>query len=260
MSLTVTPQPTFWESVPFFFGSVPKKAYPTQEVPGDWCHVAMKKLDSEGKPIEEIFHYVMENSTGDLYGMQEKDHGAPSRLITVLKSTAILMGIPLYTICMIAWRPINFLADICELAMKAPSQFTADFQTKGIATALFNGVVQPICEVLPSFAENISRVVIAPLYALAMAFAALYGMIIPFEGMKLISQIEKSWHGNVSHRSDIRYIRRSWLSTTLCEDFKAARSGTVFYLGYCMQKRGNIHEKIEGKNRFTLVDHPSSEA
>jgi len=257
MSLTVTSQPNFWESVPFFFGSVSQKKYPTQEIPGDWCHVAVNKLDLKGNPIPEVFHYVMENSTGDLYGVQEKNLGAPSRFITAIKSTTILAAIFPYTICMVAWRFINFSADVFEIAMSVPSQFAADYQPKGIVTALTNGIFHPLTELLRSFTENISKVVRSPFYALAMAFAALYGILIPFEGMKLISKVEKAWHNNVSHRSDIRYSQGSWLSTTLFEDFKAARTGTVFYLGYCMQKRGNLHEKIEGKDRFTLIDHSS---
>lgn len=260
MSLTVTSQPNFWERVPFFFGSVPQKKYPTQEIPGDWCHVAVKKLNSKGKPIEEVFHYVMENSTGDLYGMQNQSHRPPSRLIIALKSATLFAGVAPYAICMVVWRIINFSADVFEIAVCVPSQFAADYQIKGMVTALSNGVFHPLTDLLHSFAENVTKVVRTPFYAIAMAFAAIYGILIPFEGMKLISRVEKAWHNNVSHRSDIRYIRGSWLSTTLCEDFKLARSGTVFYLGYCMQKRGNLYEKIEGKYRFTLIDHSSSGA
>ena len=261
MSLSAVPQPTFWQSLPFCVGTTFEKTYSSQEAPGDWCTITVKKLDEDGKPLNDLHRYVMENSTGDLYGMQDKLHGPPTRFTVAVKSGGICLITSFYAVLLVVWEHINLLADLSEIILKAPGNLAKDYQTKGVISALCNMAVVPLCQAACSFAEYVAQVAKAPIFAIGLIFASFYGIFIPFEGMKQISQIESAWHGGATYKSDVRYKKGgSYLCTTLFEDFKSARSGSVLFLGYCMQKRGNIDELIKGKKRFTLVDQSSREA
>ena len=252
MALSGVSEASFLQRVPFFFGSVPVKTHIEQVIPGDWCSVTVQKRGSNGEVLDEPFSFIMENSTGDLYGIQSPS-GAPSRFFTSVKCAFIATGVLLYIPLMMAWRPINCVADIVETFLASPKLLADEYANKGLFVAMCNRVTADLSAVMESLARNVSKLVLTVLYAFPLLFAACYGVILPYEGMKQISIIESALHGNATYRSDIRYQRGSWLSTTLIEDFKAARTGQVFFLAYCMQKRGNIEEEVKGERRFTLI-------
>lgn len=259
MAHTVVVQPveqrSFCDGIPFFFGSVPKKVRYDQEIPGDWCHVEVEKVDKAGErwgtDSGEPFRYLMENSTGDLYGIQGE---APfSRPMTAVKCAGLCVGTPFYAICMVAWRIINFTADCTECILQMPAAFACSYRGKGLLLTLLETAIGVGSCFLHSLAENVAAVVKIPFYATALSFAALYGVLIPFEGMKWVGYIESRWHGGVSYRADVRYRNRSLLSATLFEEYAQAREGGVLFLAFCMQKRGNIGDRIKGKYRFALI-------
>lgn len=221
----------------------------------DWGHVTVKKRDLDGTLVEKPFRYLMEKSTGDLYGIQGTD--PPTRSIVAIKSAAICVGSLFYPMLVVAWKVMSFFADLTELGLNAPAAFSQKYSTKGFVVAITEVGATAVCTSLHSLAELVAGCAKIPFYATALFFASLYGILIPFEGMKWISKIESQWHEGATYQSDIRYNNVGWLSPTIIEDFKAARAGKVLFLAYCMQKRGNLFEEVNGTPRYTLIKKPS---
>lgn len=206
----------------------------------DWKAVSLRK--DGGQPVK----YIQELSTGDLYQYEPLN-----KLAT--KSFGIMLGTPFYTAGMMITNLIRVVVDVCRLVWKIFADFGSIWKEKG-GVAAFAHVFSTLLFELPvAVTHDLWRVVRSPFYGIGLFFAAFYGTFAPLEGRKWIAKVENGWHEGASFRNDVRYHGGCLQA---CENFQVSKmwenfnANSVFYLGYCMQVRGNINEKTAGANRF----------
>nr|NGX46450.1 hypothetical protein [Chlamydiota bacterium] len=115
-----------------------------------------------------------------------------------------------------------------------------------------------------SGAVNMWRIVRAPLFAVGVMFAAAWGLFSPYEGRKMIGKIEKEWHDGLTFKDDMRmgkdeqFLNKMDDCKKYSDDcgtcFTEIKTGKVFFLGWCMQVRGNIDAKVAGVAKYTLTN------
>ena len=158
--------------------------------------------------------YVLEKATGDLY-LPNLEKSELCRI--AMKATWIFFFTTLYAVGVMGYS----LAALA-LSIHHPSQYS----------------------------EKIWRICLVPLYALAMMGASLYTIACPLEGRKWISSVERSWHQNTPLSKHYPYYRQLFHPLKVAEKLA---SGHILFLAPCMQKRGNIKDKIGNECKFKLI-------
>jgi len=215
----------------------------------DWRQITVEKLNRYGRPVSnldgsrETFRYDLEESTGDLYGLLgDPDPG----YIIAFKSFQIFLVTPLYMASLMIANLLKVIGDVTSIFWKVLPQIAADLSQKGIVAALGNAIMAVTVEIPCEIVADLWRICRSPLYAVGMEIACLYGMISPYEGRKWIGKIESNWHERVPYYED---IRSATSETCLREIFK----GKIFFIAICMQKMGNIHDKVGELNKYIIL-------
>ncbi len=249
MSLAILP---CLETVfPHWFVNPPEKTSQSQKISGDWATVHLCKRTGSGKLDRFDRKYTLELSSGDLYGIPEKEPSKPYKI--ALKCAGIFVGTIFYTPGMMAFHSIQAILDITSIFWRVIPELINELRVKPVFASLANASIKITCEIPLKLIADIRRVVQSPLFALGMLFASLIGVIYPQEGRKWLGAVELQWHEGATYRQDFRYQLgdEGYKQATLCDLYRYAQAGNTFYLGYCMQKRGNINEMIKNKPRFT---------
>lgn len=167
--------------------------------------------------------------------------------ITAVKCFELVIGIPFYLATYIGWNIIRIplvalgtiLVSLGRL-IAHPNKVQCVQLLKDIAWTAPKRIV-----------EDIWTVVRAPFFAIAMEFAAIYGIFKPVEGRKMIGQIERPWH-QYSRKHDVRYVDPNQDPLFLLKALADKDFDRTFYLAECMQPYGNLNDPhiLKEETRF----------
>lgn len=258
MASTVTSQPDCLQwCLPNWFAPVPKQEDNTTS---DWCEVSFTKRDKDatviyanGKPA--VFTLHLERSTGDLYGRRNHKGQLDRPHEIAWKSFGILVGTSFYAVGGMLCHAAKIIIDITSIFWRYIPQAIHKLWQKGVVLALVDYCFS-VCLVVPNeVVKDLWRIVRTPLFALGLMGAAFYGMFSPLEGRKWMARIELEWHEGYDYHFDPRSRRSDTecKNSTLEQDIQRLADEEFWYLGYCMQKRGNIDEKVvSGKRKWEI--------
>lgn len=258
MATLAVSKSNFFETwYPAWFASIPKKKREGQNISGDWSRVTLFKRDHLGKVITndskkpKKFYYHLENSTGTLYGVQQKKKNDKPYHIAV-KALLIFLNTPFYTELMMGAHLMHLGRDITSFFWRVIPQGIKNIYRKGLIAALGHTFLTILWEIPRAITTDIWRIVRDPIYAFGMMAASFFCIFFPLEGRVWLDRIEREWHEGASYRLDVGYGKsEEELKKMGCARlFSQLMSGKVFFLGYCMQRRGNIEEKIAENPRF----------
>ncbi|NGX59372.1 MAG: hypothetical protein KR126chlam3_00523 [Chlamydiae bacterium] len=241
---------------PTWFAPVPEKNAKTGS--GDWRLVTMIKRDENGDVIGHptAFQYHLEDSTGDLYGVQEDKKGIDKPFVIAAKALGMFFYTPFYTLGMMTANCIRVAIDMTAIFWRIIPLFVQDIYRKGFFPSLGNATMSIVWDTPIEIAKDIWRIARSPIYGTGMMMASLFTFALPLEGRKWLGKIEYEWHEGVSYQMDIRHRKSQKQNEDLkfSEFISEIAKGKILYLGYCMQKRGNIHEIVAGNPRFEIFE------
>jgi len=243
---------------PTLFGPVPTQDEYHPKKHGDWRTVTLLKRDHTGEYVKNDsgtlrkFNFTQEVSTGDLYGIPKPHFPPDEPFVVAAKAIGMCVITPIYMLGMMIANAIKIVSDMTPIFWRVIPKLIADLNTKGIIGAFGNAFMAVVIEVPTEVVQDIWRICRSPLFAIGMMFACLYAPFSPFEARKWIGKIEKLWHEGTSYNMDVRLDQGK--DVDFAKLFSSALKGKIWFLGYCMQKRGNIADKVAGKDKFELYD------
>ncbi len=221
-----------------------------------FCDVLAIRRDDQGDPITSSIgaplhiQYTQEISTGDLYRRVD------DRFHLALKCGGISLATLFYAPGLVLVNFLKIVIDLSSFFWRVLPSFIQNLSTKGIVRATANLLMATLWQIPTAISEDIWRIARVPIYALGMISAGLVGLIAPMEGLRWIAKIEFAWHQKTSYQMDLRHRKTDKelcslrnipnLITEIC-------SGKILFLGYCIQKRGNIEDEVAGMKRFELL-------
>jgi hypothetical protein len=210
-----------------------------------WRKVVVHRLDAAGSPIKEEngvrareYRYIEDVKTGELYWDE-------SASVIAMKCAGIVLGLPTYLLTYAAWNmiklPLNITA-IINSTLDELSQNWGSGQLKEGARVLCEGFFTQLpARMFP----HIWNVVKSPLLAISLGSAAIYGMVDPFCGRKMIAHIEHAWQNNISYKYDLRKIKTADTGNIWFNFINDCHVSKAFYLAWCFQPRGNIKDSTK---------------
>lgn len=211
----------------------------------NWAVVSFRKHAPDGTLLPKRYDYIQDLQTGDLYVKE-------SPLVVAEKCYGLMLAAPFYMLGMMAVNTIRIATDTYLTAKRVLEEFGEVWKQRGLLEASANVFFAVIIEIPINIILDICRIVKAPFFAIGFFFAALYGVISPYEGRKWVGAVESAWHEGLDYHHDIRYNIPGGLESEeemsrTCQEIKA---GQIFFIAWCMQKRGNVNEKIQNLDRF----------
>ncbi len=156
--------------------------------------------------------------------------------ITALKCFELLIGIPLYLALYTSWHLLRTPITAVATLVSSFSKFVCHPCKSG--KQFLVDLVWTIPKIL---IQGIWTIVRAPFYAIAMEFAALYGLFRPCQGKALVGQAERAWHQKVRTK-DIRYVDPEAEPFYLAKALGKKDFSDTFFLAFCMQSYGNLSD------------------
>lgn len=215
----------------------------------DWKTIDVQKRDSRGKicnttvGLPQKFQYTLEVSSGDLYGLDGKPD--PAHVIAI-KAFFIFLGSSPYMACLMCANLVKIAIDITSVFWKIIPQMLSDISKKGFFDALGNGCMAVVYEIPKEIVLDVWRICRSPLFTVGLMLACLYTLVSPFEGRKWIGKIETQWHDGISYKMNLN-------KKTEPEQFYTDIAlGKVLFFAMCMQKMGNINDKVGGFDKFEI--------
>ncbi len=233
---------------------------PTQvDLGPNWRRAVFNKVDVTGNVVADSkgtpqkFTFIENLHTGDLH---LNDMGKD----IMFKSYAMFFALPFYTLGMIATAHIQAGVAIYNMTLKFFQDIKQGF-TELSPTKFITAPIGVLTDAALATAQLVWRVVRAPIFAICAALACIYMMFSPLDGRELYASIEAKWHDNATYRDVICYKNpycQEKSNEVTWEGWKhnwnLFLGGRVLFLAPCMQKRGNIDEKIQTsqgvKNHF----------
>jgi hypothetical protein len=238
------------------YGLPSPTAHPT--LPSNWRTVTLEKksITDTGTIQKQQFEYVEEISTGDLY-LKGLDRHEETGATIAQKCALLFLGLPFYTAVAIG---ANFVKIVTGTVFIAKRLFE-EMRTQPLPEALANIFFTLIYEIPAHIATCLRNIVKALIFAPPLAAACLYGTLNPFEGRKWISKIEGNWH-DADYHLDVRddclvsshpqgSFEKNWEECQSC--FRQIYDGKIIFYALCMQKRGNVNDKIGSLDRFVRI-------
>lgn len=222
----------------------------------DWRTVTVHKRNNEGEEckkgeVYQKFKYTMEVSTGDLYGLK----GDPDpRYIISLKAVAIFAFTSLWMVGIMTANLIKIGVDVTSIFWKVIPQMIRELYSKGIVSALGNAVMATIYEIPKEICLDIWRICRSPIFALGMEFASLYAIFSPYEGRKWIGKVESAWRDETPYRLNVNKLDNKKYDSDRFYLFKQISKGKILFMAICMQKMGNIYDKVGNLNKYEIVN------
>lgn len=215
--------------------------FPIEALPAGWATYTVPFLHRSGE--KEARYEVI-----DLKTEPKVRYLHEPMYVTACKCAGLVIGIPFFLMASISWHlirtPITALVTLCISLGRALS-----YRDKAHTIQFLKDLVWTVPK---GIVEGIWMIVRAPFYAVAMEFAALYGVFRPLEGRKAVAAIERGWH-QMPRTYDVRYADwdsdRSFVLKALGDkDF----NGT-FYLAFCMQPLGTLDDPHIIKEELCVV-------
>lgn len=216
----------------------------------DWRRITVEKLNRRGETeltaagMPKQFRYDLESSTGDLYGFKG-DPDAPETVAA--KSLLIFCITPLYLAGMICAHLLKTASDILSIFWKVLPQLIKDLSAKGPGASFGNTMMAVFIEIPLEIGADLLRICRSPFFAVALEIACLYTMISPYEGRKWIGKIENLWHEGLHYHLDVRDTDPARCFEEIVYD------GKILFLGICMQRMGNIHDKVRDLDKYRIL-------
>lgn len=208
----------------------------------EWEEISLSKRNQNTKNSTAYLYHI-EKSSQDLYLSDFPHHIA-------LKAIAMGVATPFYAMGVMAWNFLKILVDVSSIFWKVLPQLIDDFSRIGIVDALGNAFMASVWEIPTEVYKDIWRIARAPRYSLGLSLACAYAVISPLEGRKWISKIELDWHEGISYRGNLPCVGKK--KTSLYELIQHLAAGKFIFLGYCMQKRGNLQDQFNGISKFKI--------
>ncbi len=211
-----------------------------EALPNGWATAAVTFLHRNG--VRETRYEIIDLKTENRYSHE-------SMSITAFKCFELVVGIPLYLATYIGWNLIRMpliavgtiLVSLARL-IAHPNKIQCVQLLKDIAWTAPKRII-----------EDIWTVVRAPFYAIAMEFAAIYGVFKPVEARKMMGQIERSWH-QYSRKHDVRYQDPNLDPLFILKALTDKDFDRTFYIAECMQPYGNLNDPHIVKEETRFLD------
>jgi hypothetical protein len=181
-----------------------------------------------------VLPYIEDIKTGEI----QRDEPA---YIIATKCALIALGIPFYTMGKMAWSYFKTPFEISALAINT----LASAGERLLLGNLYESAVEMLrgFSQLPSvLGRALFDIVTAPLFALGIKLAGIYGIIRPYHGRKIEALIEFTWQRGVRCQEDFRKIPEREGENCLQAFVKDIQSFPPFYFAYCFQSRGNVND------------------
>jgi hypothetical protein len=138
------------------------------------CYIDRSTLDAQG------------NGKAYLYRVKEcQDHYSVSGVVAVVGTPPYLIGVIAYNLIRAVIAPLYVLVQLFRERILGGKPHEGEHPFK-------------LSDLPREFIRSIRRAVVAPFYALAYLFAALYSLVNPMGGRKLAAAIERDWNEGVS--------------------------------------------------------------
>ena len=228
---------------------------------GNWQRVTVNKLDAEGKPVvvageTRKYTYIMDAKTGDLYLDESKSTVA-------MKSWGIFMGAVPYGAIVMVSNVISIAIEICTIVWRVLAEFGETWKNKGAFDALASVFFALAWEVPKSVCKNVWNAVRPIFFTPGVMLGAAWGVFSPYEGRRMVAEVEQEWHDGLTYKDDFRMGKNENFLSKMddCKRysddcgtcFSEIKTGKVWFLGWCMQVRGNIHAKVAGVAKYSLA-------
>jgi hypothetical protein len=196
-----------------------------------WKTVVVEKSAREGgllvdaKTGNEKWMYLQDCRTGDLYWHQTQD-------LVRTKCWAVLAAAPFYTLGVMQWYFRRVFIDIIRIGFQTIRDLGKHWDEKG---AFLRMKGRELCTAVQN---NVSHLFAAPRHMIHVMSGAAFGLIDPYEGLRMVALAEKEWRRNVPIKEDYR--------NTCHKDgcIKGIFSANAFYLAYCFQPRRHISDPL----------------
>jgi hypothetical protein len=157
--------------------------------------------------------------------IDNRDPEHPMRMVgdevneIAMKCFLILIGLPFYTIGVMAVHAIRCVTLV--------------------GTNLANG---EFSEAFLSFIQEIWAVAKAPIYALAIEFYAILGIVCPLTMRIVIAKLERDWSGSERFHDIRRMESQDEYNNNIAQYFKERESKTTAFLAFCFQPLGELND------------------
>lgn len=213
----------------------------------DWRQVTLQRRNRDGSELQTRT-YIEEISTGDLYN----SYDSPSFIAQ--KAFRLLFGIPFYMAAVMCANLVKIITSTVNIIFRVVFEFAKTWNDKGAIEAFATVFYALSWEIPTTLANNIWRIIKAPLYAVALCLATPYALLSPYEGRKWIAKVESSWHEGTDYRNDYCYLTDHTCSEKSRPTMiKGILAGKIYFLALCMQPIGNIKDKVGDLDRFVRV-------
>jgi len=249
MTAAILPRPS--SLCPSWFGEIPTVKEKSQDTPGDWAYVQLKK----NKLLTHT--YMLQKSTGDLYlgellyeHEEKKTYHKVTRRDIALKAFAMGIGSIPYGIALMGSNLCKIPYKISSVVWELLPQLCQEALKLGVIPSITNFAIRTFCLLPMDILEKFWLIVRSPFYSIALIGACVAGVLSPLEGRVWIAHVEKEWHRGDSYKMSLQEMG----PITLSERISAIHKGKYPFLGWCMQKRGNIQDSDQGKRVYQWVE------
>lgn len=179
--------------------------------------------------------YIEDLKTGELY----KDE---QWLESANKCFLIALGNPLLSAAKILWKalksPFEITAVACDRLSRVRDLWSDGHVGRGLISLFY--ATYKIGGTLCSCLFDIVKI---PLFSLGIELGALYGIVKPYHGRKIVAMVEHAMQKGIPYKGDCIRGKDAKLNPDLYEiyDFHF-HSERPLYLAYCFQVRGNIKD------------------
>lgn len=214
-----------------------------------WKRVVVLKHDVQGNIIlnrtdRQLLRttYIKDSSTGDLYLNDDM-------VTAATKCAWIMLGVPIYTYIYMAFNLLRIPYDIYQIGKRTLEAFNTEWAQNNVGNAVAALATGIIWEIPRDVVLDLWNVVRAPFFAIAVFFAALYGVCVDaYVGRVYEAYIEHLWQHRVSRRQDFNYIQPPERMNDSEACMYKMQHASAFYFAYCMQIKGNMSDPISATN------------
>lgn len=207
-----------------------------------WKIVKVKTRDEMGdfiknrdKPLIDLERkFIVDVITGELY--LAEDPG-----IVRFKCIEISIFSVVYAFNMTVINFVKTCVKVIQVAAQVLATFVCAFCDGKILDAFYQAAQVAVQGATDVVWPDLFRFVASPFYWLGMELGAIVGIFTPYEGRKIVSHVENSWHGYMNYRDDPR-----WLAQTEKREIRWDEwvMGEVCFFAWCFQVRGRLDDRL----------------
>lgn len=214
--------------------------FPIETLPSGWATALVPFTHRNGQKEQRI--EIINLKTGIRYTHEPMIH-------TAIKCFELLIGTPIYLMGYVGWQIMTAPLKAAGTVLHSLSKFFTPSKKHTFARFAADVFLEaPGC-----FVRAFWAIVRAPFHAIAMEFAALYGVFRPLEGKVLVGKIEKSWHHPRTRRDDLFRSANPDDPSILLRALADKDFPHTFFLAYCMQPLGKLSDPHILRNEMEFL-------